>query len=522
MQRHSQHRSTALALGLVTATLLTGCVAGPAALPEEFAWVLDDAEPITVTPVLDESTATTALVTIADGGVVTATGADGTVYTLTVPPEAVRFDVEITMTPLLSIDGLPFGGDGSALAVQLEPSGLALDAFASLDIESPQAPPASERVLFGYQGAGEALTLALPDLESDGIRIRLDHFSGYGVGNGFLTDIAAIGARLGGSADDRIAAAVAEAVQRHKQTGEPLDILPFYEVWEEQVLKPRLDRAGASCGNSILAIETALGYERNRQLMGDSDFRVDVGGMGGALIAGSRLCLEEEYSLCKINHVVHRMMPIWLGFDRAAQLLGQDPEYVAFVAEAEQKVRDCLTFSIEFLSTASESDGDFSVVSSVTATTELTFDTRTLKYTSPTVPLRNTALELALEGCSYAVTLGDGTFAISDMVLKPGEFDISPPDDGTDPRVGKIEEIEVLLSLGNTTESAIQTCFGFSDPLPPMPLWTAVAASASGPSFGVLTEWQIAGGAEFARMQWNRSTGAAVDAGAAILNHTPK
>src|SRR5690348_14436311 len=57
------------------------------------------------------------------GGSLSATGGDGTVYTLTVPDKALLSAQEISMTPLAAMDALPLGG-GLAAGVQLEPEGL--------------------------------------------------------------------------------------------------------------------------------------------------------------------------------------------------------------------------------------------------------------------------------------------------------------------------------------------------------------------------------------------------------------
>ena len=57
------------------------------------------------------------------GGTLQTTGADGTVYTLTVPPDALTQDTTISMTPLTGASGLDLAG-GRLLGVQFAPEGL--------------------------------------------------------------------------------------------------------------------------------------------------------------------------------------------------------------------------------------------------------------------------------------------------------------------------------------------------------------------------------------------------------------
>ena len=77
---------------------------------------------------------------ISGGGTLQATGADGTVYSLTIPSGALLVETAITMTPIVSISGgdLP---SASLLGVDLQPSGLRLYEFADLSIAPPQLSP---------------------------------------------------------------------------------------------------------------------------------------------------------------------------------------------------------------------------------------------------------------------------------------------------------------------------------------------------------------------------------------------
>lgn len=109
--------------------------------------------PIMVAARPDAGRAATASIGAA-GGTVTATGADGTRYTLTVPPDALVHTEAITLTPAADIDGMPFAATG-VRAVSIGPEGLQFIEPATLTITPLTAPPeGSRQVGLAYEGAG--------------------------------------------------------------------------------------------------------------------------------------------------------------------------------------------------------------------------------------------------------------------------------------------------------------------------------------------------------------------------------
>lgn len=117
------------------------------------------------------------------GGKLTAEGSDGTLYTLDIPEGALLVDTEITMTPVSNIADFPFSA-GLGGAVKLEPDGLFFYEDAILTIEPAKDIPLENQVFFGSDADSQGLYLAIPVVESAAIQIRLQHFSGAGVGNG--------------------------------------------------------------------------------------------------------------------------------------------------------------------------------------------------------------------------------------------------------------------------------------------------------------------------------------------------
>ncbi|HET9011130.1 MAG TPA: hypothetical protein VFN38_04910, partial [Gemmatimonadaceae bacterium] len=93
---------------VLAAALLVGAAAcgdqGPRGGPE---WLSAAARPVTLTPTLDTGAAVAKVITSARGGTLSATGADGTRYRLSIPEGALLSDAVITLVPIASLKGLP-------------------------------------------------------------------------------------------------------------------------------------------------------------------------------------------------------------------------------------------------------------------------------------------------------------------------------------------------------------------------------------------------------------------------------
>jgi hypothetical protein len=134
--------------------------------------------PRTVTPALDSAHAVSSLVTSAGGGTLTATGANGTRYTLAIPAGALVSDETITMTPVSSVAGSPLGS--LVGAVQLTPGGLQLLKSATLTIVPPAT--VNTRNLAGFNAYEGGQDLGLYPLDNGrGFFLSHHHFSTFGV-----------------------------------------------------------------------------------------------------------------------------------------------------------------------------------------------------------------------------------------------------------------------------------------------------------------------------------------------------
>ena len=145
--------------------------------------IFDPPDPLDVAVVLDTEKMVEALIPV-EGGSITATGADGTVYTLDIPADALLVETMIGLTPVTSVTGMPFGTQTHA--VQLSPDGLSLFNHVILTIAPTEDIPVAEQVVFGYLEDGKDVILAAPVVDSSDIKINVLHFSGNGVTKGLL------------------------------------------------------------------------------------------------------------------------------------------------------------------------------------------------------------------------------------------------------------------------------------------------------------------------------------------------
>lgn len=139
------------------------------------------ARPLSMSITLDRTRAAKAFITTA-GGTITATSADGTRYTLTIPKDGLFEDDTITVIPVAATGGHRIGSDGPAAAVQFEPEGLRFVTPATLRIDPSIPIPRENQVSLGRHGTGQNVHLEPLDAASPGIVMPILHFSGAGTG----------------------------------------------------------------------------------------------------------------------------------------------------------------------------------------------------------------------------------------------------------------------------------------------------------------------------------------------------
>src|SRR5439155_23601764 len=108
------------------------------------------ARSLTVHTTLDTPHAASATIA-SGGGTVSTVGADGSSYSLVIPPGALASQQVITVTPVASLQGLPLN---QFFAVQFGPSGLHFDAPATLTIQVPAGVDLAGGVAFVFDDNG--------------------------------------------------------------------------------------------------------------------------------------------------------------------------------------------------------------------------------------------------------------------------------------------------------------------------------------------------------------------------------
>jgi hypothetical protein len=484
----------------------------------DLAWIYDEPyNPIDVGLTLDAARAIEAVVPLT-GGTLTATGADGTTYTLVIPDGALKYETPITMTPVATITGMPFGN--GPLAVQLEPEGLSFNDFATLTITPAVALPENERLLIGYQADGRGLTVPLPDPNSSEIRIKLLHFSGAGVTRGLLGDLEAVRRRLGGNVEARLSSAISLAIQTARATNQSPEILwarvdAYLDEYVERVVRPRIAAASEGCAEARVAVETILRLERIRQLLGlSTEENSLLGEMTPLMAMMMDICLREEFEMCRDEHVIHRILPIWASITRQAQLLGLE----GVQASGEQYVEKCLRFTLALDSTGTITASELTEVTHVTSEVPLRFNASELIIDGEG-PLVNDSLSVSVAPPCTIVskTLGGSTFTVTRMAWVVPAFDPSLT-------LGTVTDLRLNFVAGPTNESATEDCGGGPVPSAVVP-WTSIFMVTNPFEYDVhgfiMTGWTIEGEEEYARRITQGSAQATTESGEVVLRHVP-
>lgn len=153
----------------------------------------DTSSPVPEPDNLTRETANTTSGTIGPaGGTLQTTAEDGTVYTLTVPADAIATGRTITMTPITAIDGYPLAG-GVAGGVELQPSGTVFTAPVTLEIETARTPDAgSVPVAILFSGNGTSFEPSFAGSSTGTYTVPMTHFSGGTVGFATAQELAQI------------------------------------------------------------------------------------------------------------------------------------------------------------------------------------------------------------------------------------------------------------------------------------------------------------------------------------------
>lgn len=235
------------------------------------------ANPVNVTVVPDTARAVSQDVGPA-GGTLSASGADGSQYTLDIPANALPQTTTITMTPISSVVGLPL--DSFVAGVQFAPEGLLLQNEARLTIVPSVSVPVGSQTFLGYSGAGNDLHLVPPASPGQAIQMLIGHFSGSMLGSGTPAQRAAFYQRLALDAEARLDQEVARNLGQARQlqilgvddgTVAEASIENYDASYWALVIQNYISAADTSCNNAKIAQKAYLGFMRRLALLGFSE-----------------------------------------------------------------------------------------------------------------------------------------------------------------------------------------------------------------------------------------------------------
>jgi hypothetical protein len=290
------------------------------------------------------------------GGTISATGADGTVYLLTLAKDSLISNEAITLTPLTGVDGLP-GGRHLVAGVQLDPEGLQLVKAATLTITPAGAVSLSGTLSFASLDTGADFHLYPQAFGQQSVTMQISHFTEYGVFPGSATDVEAQlhhGSASYISMTEQLQAALQAA--RQGQSGDVLTperlismITATANAWYEQKILPEMQAAAqpnATDDAVTAAIRDALAWDKSVQYLGvgdDPKFEAKWTTLRDLMQKAVAGAYARAVARCTDQHMPQEFGRI-LAVDRTIQLMGVDlgPEH-----DASGDVVKCLRFELD-------------------------------------------------------------------------------------------------------------------------------------------------------------------------------
>lgn len=279
---------------------------------------------------LDASRSTAEVIAVT-GGVITATASDNSRFTLTIPTGALYTTTQISLIPLLAIDGKPLGGSAGA-GVKLEPDGLEFALPVTLTIQTATPITATAELPVAFHGDGEDFYAYPLARHIQTPTFQLLHFSGVAyLGDGIsipVTPSSPVPADLESQLRQE-----AERLLQNERQAELLGLDPdptlmpnliaLLRAYYNLVLRPELLANRSNCDwaeNGGLA--KAFGFDRQVQLYGlDGDFAAAHNEIWNSLEIALRSCWAQKTQPC-VNFNDPQLMADLSRLAYQAQMIG--------------------------------------------------------------------------------------------------------------------------------------------------------------------------------------------------------
>jgi hypothetical protein len=370
--------------------------------------------------VIDDSASgatASALISGADGGSISVTGSDGTVYTLDVPPGALLADTTITATAAASTEGIT--GAEQVHSVRLEPDGLQFAGPAALTIVPPTPIPPGQSLGFSATGDGSDPTLV--SFDETGVSIEIAHFSIAGILE-FLGDVNAIRITFGAqSAESKINSQIAVdlAIRRAvEERGASTDVIDArlkddLRAYQDQVVVPLIDVAGNTCAGLQRAAFATLNFyviASRAAIDGVNDLQAIAQDQIGKYQSA---CEAEFTAQCREANDPNILITFWANVRRMRAFAGMSPLTGTPTDDAKRARRTCTRSFLangggaEIVITGSIPD----IAKAFTLEGSFAGGTATFSYT----PTDDRSGSYTISGGgSGAVLTGSGTYTIED------------------------------------------------------------------------------------------------------------
>ena len=301
-------------------------------------------DPIVVGVELSPDVTTTSLVTTDQGGYLSLFGPDGTMYALTVPPDAVLSDLDMTMTLVTSVTGSPLGEELVG-AVDIGPAGLELLQPAMLTI-TPAAPlPVAQEGPFTSRADGADFHMTPLMADPSTLTIPIFHLTVFGVVKSDQQHRADTAGRTATDAAAQLAQEWTLELQKAREAGgtwDPKHVIDIFDRYRDTVVVPLMAAAEADSTLFSEALRRWLSWERERQLLGIGDPAMDP-----EILDSFRRAFANYVAHTKERCYTHDFGVVidWLRLVRMDALMGgilglADTEAASFL-------HDCLTFTLE-------------------------------------------------------------------------------------------------------------------------------------------------------------------------------
>jgi hypothetical protein len=322
--------------------LLVSCGGGGVTPPTNDPPPIDipEPKPLEVSVTMDESRALSRSIPVG-GGTLSLTAEDGAVYTLTIPPDALLEATDITMTPILTIEGSPISG-GRLLGVELKPHGLRLNDLATLTITLPGG-GTGEAIAFSAQ-EGQEFHLYPLELDPTRVSLKLIHFSEYGVyvrgendpipvNDPEVSDTVTIEI-MPFDWEAQLEQMLADLVRKERraqlkgQAGDPqfnAKVEAIVNTFYDKVVKGMLGQIATDCGYAEANISKVLGWSRAVSLWGlDEKLAAKTRAVSEAALKGADNCWKTSVGACIDRQNTEQLRNV-TRHARLNQIMGGDP-----------------------------------------------------------------------------------------------------------------------------------------------------------------------------------------------------